>query len=100
MAELNGAAVVAVPMRRPVEAIAPAGDDAVLDPVHVEVQSAAVPRQQLQPGQRRRDVSRDIGGGVPEKTIDCIWGAPTGREPVAQDLGSAMVLGVVPRVKV
>ena len=47
MAELNGAAVVAVPMRRPVEAIAPASNDAVPNLVHVEVQPAVVLRHQL-----------------------------------------------------
>ena len=45
VAELNGATVVAVPMRRSVEAIAPASNDAVFSPVHVEVQPAVVFRQ-------------------------------------------------------
>ena len=83
MAELNGATVVAVPMRRPVEAIAPASNDTVSNPVHVEVQSAVVLRHQLQPAERRGDESRDVLRVVPKKAPEDIWEPPTGREPVA-----------------
>ena len=83
MAELNGATVVAVPMRRPFEAIAPASNDAVPNLVHVEVQPAVVLRHQLQPAERRGDESRDVLRVVPKKALEDIWEPSTGREPVA-----------------
>ena len=83
MAELDGATVVAVLMRRPFEAVAPASNDAVPNPVHAEVQTAVVLRHQLQPAERRSDESRDVLRVVPKKAPEDIWEPPTGREPVA-----------------
>jgi len=99
VAELDDAAVDAVRAERSVVAVGPAGDKSVAGlPVHMEVEPAVVPCEELEPGGRRRSEARDVGRGGQEAIVDA-RGPDAGGAPVAQGLGPAVVLEVAPGVE-